>query len=614
MSDDSFLAEIQDEFLEEASGYIEEVENCFLQLENNPGDEQILQRIFRLAHNIKGSAAAVGFEDLSAFAHQFENLLTKIKSKEIPTSSQVVDVLLIGNDALKRFITALQNDKTSKTDASEALAKIVQLAETAGKEQPSMSPASPTEEPSTEEQAPEQQPEENAEYKNIGEILIQEHLVTEEQLDKAVETQNKKIGEILIDQGALSKDKLDEALEKQEEVNKNIKKPDEFIRLPLSKLEDLLNHFSEQVILQSSLEHFKNDIHSNADHINRTINQLSKITFDLQQTVISLRMVSLRNVFNKMQRTVRDTAKMLTKEVRFEMEGEDLELDKTIVDELSSPITHLIRNSVDHGLELPKERESSGKPTEGFVRMSASHRGRYFYLEISDDGKGLDKNRIEKKAIEKGLIRAEHNLSEREIYDLIFQSGFSTKDEATSVSGRGVGMDAVKQAIEKLRGSIEVLSTPNQGTKTIIKLPPTLAIFNGIIVQLDDKKYVIPNSEVQEIYRIPYKDIRILNAREKIVRIKDSVYPIIDLKKIFKHPEDKNKQKKDAVLLLVIHNKKYYCLEVDDIIRQQRIVFKTLGKEIENLPGIAGGTILGDGRIALIAEVNAIIEIHRSYN
>ncbi len=608
MSDDSFLAEIQDEFLEEASGYIEEAENCFLQLENNPGDEQILQRIFRLAHNIKGSAAAVGFEDLSAFAHQFENLLTKIKSKEIPTSSQVVDVLLIGNDALKRFITALQADKTSKTDASEARAKILALIETAAPPQPLQ------EEQVTPTVSPDPAPEEAPTYKNIGDILIQEHLVTEEQLDKAVETQNKKLGEILIDQGALSKDKLDEALDKQEEINKNIKKPDEFIRLPLSKLEDLLNHFSEQVILQSSLEHFKNDIHSNADQINRTINQLSKITFDLQQTVISLRMVSLRNIFNKMQRTVRDTAKMLNKEVRFEMEGEDLELDKTIVDELSSPITHLIRNSVDHGLEVPEDRRKTGKATEGYVRMSASHRGRYFYLEISDDGKGLDKDRIEKKAIEKGLIKSNHNLSEKEIYDLIFQSGFSTKDEATSVSGRGVGMDAVKQAIEKLRGSIEVMSTPSQGTKTVIKLPPTLAIFNGIIVQLDDKKYVVPNSEVLEIYRTPKQDMRILNAREKIVRIKDSVYPIVDLKKVFRHTEDKNNSKKDAVLLLVAHNKKHYCLEVDDIIKQQRIVFKTLGKEIENLPGIAGGTILGDGRIALIAEVNAIIEIHRSYS
>ncbi len=612
MSDDSFLAEIQDEFLEEASGYIEEVENCFLQLENNPGDEQILQRIFRLAHNIKGSAAAVGFEDLSAFAHQFENLLTKIKSKEIPTSSQVVDVLLIGNDALKRFITALQADKTSKTDTSEARSKILALIETA-------TPTHPIQEkqvvapPVSPEPVPTPTPEEPPTYKNIGDILIQEHLVTEDQLDKAVETQNKKLGEILIDQGALSKDKLDEALDKQEEINKNIKKPDEFIRLPLSKLEDLLNHFSEQVILQSSLEHLKNDIHINADQINRTINQLSKITFDLQQTVISLRMVSLRNIFNKMQRTVRDTAKMLNKEVRFEMEGEDLELDKTIVDELSSPITHLIRNSVDHGLEVPEDRLKNGKAIEGYVRMTALHRGRYFYLEISDDGKGLDKKRIEEKAIEKGLIKSDHNLSEKEIYDLIFQSGFSTKDEATSVSGRGVGMDAVKQAIEKLRGSIEVVSTPQKGTTTVIKLPPTLAIFNGIIVQLDDKKYVIPNSEVLEIYRTPKKDMRILNAKEKIIRIKDSVYPVVDLKKIFRHTEDKNNSPKDAVLLLVAHNKKHYCLEVDDIIKQQRIVFKTLGKEIENLPGIAGGTILGDGRIALIAEVNAIIEIHRSY-
>ncbi len=606
MSDDSFLLEIQDEFLEEASGYIEEVESCFLQLENNPSDEQILQRIFRLAHNIKGSAAAVGFEELSTFAHQFENLLTKIKSKEIPATSQVVDVLLAGNDTIKKFIKALQGDKKAHIDTTETQKKfscLMELKESAPVPAEDQKPAGPIHE---EVQGP-------PTYKNIGEILVEDQLVTEDQLDKAVETQNKKLGEILVDQGALSKDKLAEALEKQEETNKNIKKPDEFIRLPLSKLEDLLNHFSEQVILQSNLEHYKMDIHQNAEQINRTINQLNKITFDLQQTVISLRMVSLKNVFNKMQRTVRDTAKMLEKEVRFVMEGEDLELDKTLVDELSSPITHLIRNSVDHGLEVPAVRQQAGKPVEGFVSMSASHKGRYFYLEISDDGKGLNKERILEKAIEKGLINANHNLNDKDIYDLIFQSGFSTKDEATSVSGRGVGMDVVKRSIEKLRGSIEVHSEPGQGTKTVIKLPPTLAIFNGIIVQLDDKKYVIPNSDVLEIFRIARKDVRMINNREKIVRIKDEVYPIIDLKKIFKHTTDnKTVQSRDTVLLLVSYNRKNYCLEVDDILRQQRIVFKTLGREIENLPGIAGGTILGDGRIALIAEVNAIIEIHKS--
>jgi len=603
MSDDSFLLEIQDEFLEEALGYIEEVENCFLQLETNPSDDQILQRIFRLAHNIKGSAAAVGFDDLASFAHLFENLLTKIKSREIPPNPQVVDVLLAGNDTIKRYLNALKSDKKALVDTSITKQKISDLIE--NKNGPSQEVA-----PSQKET---EQVSENNSYKNIGEILVENKLITEDQLEKAAETQTKKIGEILIDQGALTKEGLTEALEKQEELNKNIKKPEEFIRLPLGKLEDLLNHFSEQVILQSNLDHLKMDIQNNKEPITRTINLLNKITFDLQQTVISLRMVSLKNVFNKMQRTIRDTAKMLEKEVRFIMEGEDLELDKTLVDELSSPITHLVRNSVDHGLEIPSIRIQNGKKPEGFVKMSASHKGRYFYLEIEDDGKGLDKNRIEKKAIEKGLISANHNLKEKDIYDLIFKSGFSTKDEATSVSGRGVGMDVVKQSIEKLRGDIEIQSVPGKGTKTIIKLPPTLAIFNGIIVALDDKKYVIPNSDVLEIFRISRQDIRMINEREKIVKIKEQVYPIIDLKRIFKHSTtNKVVHNKDAVLLLVIYNRKNYCLEVDDILRQQRIVFKTLGKEIEHLPGIAGGTILGDGKIALIAEVNAIIEIHKT--
>lgn len=450
MMDDSedFLLEIQDEFLDETVGFLEQTENNFLEFEANPHDHGILENILRLAHNIKGSAAAVGFDGLSHFAHTFENLLVKIKQGEIEPVPEIIDILLVSNDTLKSYVDALREDKSSDVDTSEVANRINNALEmgpqktaaaTVAADEPeeesvefaSIDPADYEEEqgPEQEQMAVESAPQISAaaaeslaelgislddipqdetpaaatkvDYDALEDILMEETLsnvnehdrpsyseehppqadeVTgdpelEEQIEEALDDE---MAEREISAGRIPsipkatstgpiKPKLEvvkdipEALNAQmiekASPNKAGKKTDEFIRLPLRKIEDLLNDLSEQVILQSSLDHLRQNIVENADDVNRTILQLGKITNELQQTAISLRMLSLRGVFSKMQRTIRDTAKILNKEIRFITDGDDTELDKTIIDELSSPLTHLIRNSVDHGIESPEERE-----------------------------------------------------------------------------------------------------------------------------------------------------------------------------------------------------------------------------------------------------------------
>ncbi|HLE09785.1 MAG: hypothetical protein A2504_11290 [Bdellovibrionales bacterium RIFOXYD12_FULL_39_22] len=560
-----FVAEIQEEFLAESCGFLEQTEKRFLELEKNPNDKRIIEDILRMAHNIKGSAAAVGFEEFSTFAHQFENLLVRIKQSEVNVSANVVDILLASNDVLKTFIRTLKENKSAHIDTAAIVNRINSILA------------------------------EKSAADNLAQIESIQQMKSKSTL---LERPSKRI--------------LDNPSSEEEGGVKG-KKNDDFIRLPIKKIEDLLNDFSEQVILQSSLEHYKDDIIKNADAIHRTIMQLNKITYELQQNSISLRMLSLKNIFNKMQRTVRDTAKFLNKTVRFVGVGEETELDKTMLDELSSPLTHIIRNSVDHGIESKEVRQKSGKPEYGTVKMSASYSGRYFYLIIEDDGGGLNLERIKKKAIQKGMLEEGRDVSEKELISFIFASGFSTNEVATDISGRGVGMDAIKKSIDKLHGTIEVKSVEGQGTKTVIKLPPTLAIFNGMVIVVDNKKYIMPSSEVLEIHHASLQDARSVRTGEKILKVKDAVYPIIELREVF-HLPPKQKvagNKNNDILFLVAHHDKNYLLHVDDILIQQRIVFKNLGAELEGLPAIAGGTILADGTVALILEVGDIVDLYK---
>ena len=363
------------------------------------------------------------------------------------------------------------------------------------------------------------------------------------------------------------------------------------------------------MILQAILEHALQDPLRHKELISKTINNMGKITYDLQQTAIALRMVSLKMFFNQMKRTCRDTAKLLGKQVEFSSIGEETELDKTIVDNLSGVIVHLVRNSIDHGIEAPELRIAKGKDPGGVLTVEAFSEGGYFFLRISDDGAGLNREAILRKAREKGLISHDATPEESEINNFIFLSGFSTKSEATSVSGRGVGMDAVKVTVEDMRGQISVSSVEGRGSVFTIKLPLSMAIFNGMLLCIGERKYVVPNSEIKEIYRFAAKDVRAIDEKDAILRKGDHTVTLVSMRRLMGFTGSAS-QSQRRVALIISRNQKELALEVDDVMGQQRIVQKKLGQEIEGLCGLAGGAILGDGSIALILNINDLVGRH----
>jgi two-component system chemotaxis sensor kinase CheA len=570
MDENEMIAEIQTGFLAEAADLLDQTEDSFLTLEKDPENKSVLESIFRLAHNLKGTGKAVGFDSLSQFAHLVENLLVKLKSGSVKINSAVIDLLLKCNDRLKQNIKELTQNRQAHLQ-NEDLAVLLQIAVTGGLDAPESS--TPT-----------------------VESAMAQTLAT--------------VTEI-----AVNKVASPAAPEKSTEPVQTVK-TEEAIKIALPKIENLLNYLGEQVILQSALEYAKQDIVKNQDLIIKTIGQLSKITYDLQHTAIALRMVSVKSIFSKMERVVRDTAKEVKKTVHFIPSGETHELDKTILDAVMDPLVHMLRNAVDHGIESAEDRVAKGKPPAGNVWLSAFQKGGAFYIEVRDDGKGLDKERILSKAKRLGLIPEGVELADREIYDLIFMSGFSTHEVATNISGRGVGMDVVRTSITKLKGSCELSSEKDRGTTFLIKLPLTLAIFNGMIVRIGDEKFAVPNSDIEEAMKINTSQIRKINERESLVALTDRTIPLVQTGRLLsqKHPTHKGDGNlpNEYTILVTRFGDERYGLVVDELITQQRIVHKNLGTEMRGLPGVAGGTILGDGTVALILETSTLIGLHKT--
>jgi two-component system chemotaxis sensor kinase CheA len=540
MSDDNFLLEIQDSFLIEALENLAQTESLFMSLEKEGVDRQeVLTQIKRLAHNFKGSGKAVGFDDLSAFSHCFENLLGAIANNTVELTSNIVDLLLACNDAFKSSVSQLQVDRKSKYDYSGLLMQI-ELALSGKSAEPIVA------------------------TKNLG----------------------KKTGSPTYTNASV----------------------DDHIRLPMKRIDDLFNSFGEQVIYLSALDHFLDNMADNKDDIARTIFNLKKITFDLQQYTLSLRMVSLKNLFGKLERSVRDAAKTTEKKLKYEFKGTDLELDKIIVDQMSDPLNHMVRNAVDHGLENVEERKSSGKSEEGRIEVSAFREAGSFIIEIKDDGKGIDTSVIRAKAIEKQLITPEMSLAEKELIDLIFEPGFSTKEAVSEISGRGVGMSVVKESIQALNGSYEITTVIGKGTTFRLKLPLSLSLYNGLCFTVQNSRYITPSSQVVEIVNSEDVEIRELKTGTQVVQVRDNVYPLLDLRGLLSRGQNeklKNKRDRDMILISNIDGK-LICFRIHQIIGISKVVQKPINPEMGHCPGAVGVTIMGDGNPVLIVDLRIL--------
>jgi two-component system, chemotaxis family, sensor kinase CheA len=587
----STLAEIPDEallndFITEALEYIDEIELNVLNMEQNPENKDYVNAVFRPFHSIKGVAGFLNLTDIRDLAHNLENLLDKVRNDELSVTRTLIDIVLDGADTLKTMIGLLNKSPDTRKNELLGINLTDLIRRIKGVERA----------------------EEDGQTKKIGEILIQDGVINEEVLseglEKAKTPPERKIGEVLINEGKATPKQVAQALRKQEEpvADKTT------VRVDIRKLDDLIDMVGELVITHSMIrQNFTGQ--GQADrNLMRSIVQLTNITSGLQQTSMSLRMVPIKQTFQRMSRLVRDLAKNSGKLVAIELEGEDTEIDRNMVDEIYNPMVHMVRNSIDHGLERPEERIALGKSEKGLICLKAYHRGGCIVIEITDDGRGLNKERILAKAVQNGIIQSVDGLTDLEVCRLIFHPGLSTADKVTDISGRGVGMDIVKCAVEKLRGKIDIESTSGQGTTFALRFPLTMAIIDGMIVKVGPERFILPMTAIRQVMRPGESSYTNIADRGELMSAMGQLFPLVRLHELFGiEPERRNPW--EAIVVVVDGGDRSKCLLVDQIVGKAEVVIKGLGEGLKELKGISGGAILGDGQIGLILDPEGLFEL-----
>lgn len=442
-------------------------------------------------------------------------------------------------------------------------------------------------------------------HRKLGEILVGRGEIKSEDLQKAL-NQQKRIGEILVDKGFVSQDKVESALAEQKHVNElqekqKVEQAVATIRVAADKLDKLVDLVGELVTVQARLTQKSNT--GNDPELLLISEEVERLTEELRDNTMSIRMVPIGTTFNKFRRLVRDLSSSLHKEIELSIEGAETELDKTVIEQLNDPLVHIIRNSIDHGVEAPDEREAVGKPREGMLYLSARHSGANVLIEITDDGKGLDSELIKNKAIERGIIQSDAELSEKEIFNLIFEPGFSTAKKVTGVSGRGVGMDVVKKTIDLLRGSVDIMSEKGTGTTITLKLPLTLSIIEGLLVSIGNNFFVLPLSSVEECLQLTHEDVTRSHGRH-ITNVRGEIVPYIKLREKF--GINGNVPDIEQIVITDVDRTRVGFV-VDSVIGQYQTVIKSLGRVYRDVDGVSGATILGDGSVALIVDLNHLM-------
>lgn len=573
---DDFEKELKVGFLEEASQLLTDTEQCFLSLEGTPDDPAILEKIFRLAHNLKGSGKAVGFSELSVFTHEFETFLLKLKNKVFPVSTPAINLMLRCNDAIKGHIDSLKADLNATVDHTALIRDIQQYS--GGETQPSVA----------------------------AEVAVADPLPVSA---SAVETGT---ASLVPDQGHVASAEQVRELPKTP-VHKSAQAAaptDESIRVSLARVDKLVNFIGEMVILETVLK--EQSLNANPTLLRKTIHQLGKVTKEVQDLAMSMRMVPLKQTFQKMQRIVRDTSGALNKKVNFHLEGEETEVDKTVLEALSDPLVHLIRNGVDHGIEMPADRLLEGKEEAGNLWLKAYHQSGKLIIEIRDDGGGINPEKLKKKAIEKGIIAPDVQLTPKEALHLIFAPGFSTKAVVTEVSGRGVGMDVVKTNIESIQGEVIVESEVGKGSTFKVVLPLTLAIIDAMVVTTMGERFVIPMAHVHESVKPEGNQIQKTTTLGEVLLLRGENLPLMRLNRALGDRKTEEVQKASSQIAIIVRaGAEPFATLVDDIIGHQQVVIKKLGAEIQGIKGFSGSAILGDGKPALILELPELAQKKR---
>ncbi len=665
--------EILEDFLVEAFEMIEQLDNDLIELENSPDDLDLLNRIFRVAHTIKGSSSFLNFDILTHLTHHMEDVLNKARKGELSITPEVMDVVLESTDKMKGLLEHIK--ETGSDEGAIDVAPTVRRLE-------AILNGGSAEEPPPPAAEPEPEPEPAQEEKDLSEMSEEEveaeieRLLAERQEEDRKRREAKKTAEAAgeapsaepeeKDLSEMSEEEVEAEIERllaerQEEdrkrreakkaaeaeaqksapeaketpkseakpaapAKKETKAPpkerkttvEQTIRVDVKRLDDLMNLIGELVLGKNRLLKIYDDVEERyegeqfLEELNQVVSSVSLVTTDLQIAVMKTRMLPIGKVFNKFPRMVRDLSRELHKEIDLIISGEETELDKSIVEEIGDPLVHIIRNSCDHGIEQPQERIEKGKPPKGTVELKAYNEGNHIIIEIVDDGKGLDPDMLKAKAMEKGLINEKEadQMSDKEAYMLIFKPGFSTAAQVTNVSGRGVGMDVVRSNIEKLNGIIEIDSEIDKGTTLKLKIPLTLAIIQSLLVSVQEEYYAIPLASVLETVRITPDEIQSVEGRS-VLRLRDEVLSLVHLADLFDVERVFSMGEHAYVVIIGIAETKIGLI-VDSLIGQEEVVIKSLGEYLKGIEGIAGATIRGDGRVTLIVDVGALMELAKN--
>ena len=630
MSDE--MQEILKDFLTESNEMLEVLDQRFVTLETDPNNTDLLNEIFRAMHSMKGSAGFLGFNHLVDVAHRGENILNKLRQGEMAVSPTIISVILETVDVIKAIMADIKESGTDTHVGTEAIAAT--LDDIINGNASTAMPATATEAPvqpqvktapivdAAASSAAPVPPAQTA--PTLGEILVNEGLASKDQVLDALNAQQHQpepktpLGEILLQAKAITERALDQALHKQEKQPKPAEE-DATIRVETKRLDSVMNLVGELVLGRNRLIKIGTQLEQNHESdpqvrvLSETLAQLNLVTTDLQLAVMKTRMLPIKKVFAKLPRMVRDLSQKLNKQVRLEMRGEETELDKSVADEIGDPLVHLVRNAIDHGIETPAERHAKGKPGEGQLIIAASQEGNSIVIRINDDGRGIPVDKVKAKALAKGLISEAElaTMEHREVLNLIFLPGFSTAEQVTDVSGRGVGMDVVRTNIRKINGSVDLESEPGKGSQIIIKLPLTIAIIQALMVEVEQSIFAIPLSTVIEAVRISRTDIKTINGRE-VLHLRDRVLPLIRLAQEFDIPT--NSERERFYVVVAAMGDRRVGVVVDELRSQEEVVIKSIWDYLETVKGVSGATITGEGKVVLILDTSELIQNARAWH
>jgi two-component system chemotaxis sensor kinase CheA len=569
--------ELMSDFIVESREHLVNIESQVLTLERDPSDGEALNAVFRGFHTIKGLAGFLELWEVQKLAHEVETVLDRARNSQWTINPAGIDVILESADYLRHWLVHM--DAVLHQTASRAPARDEALLTRIARLSSEPDEAAPA---------------------GLAALASAVSVHPEDPSAKPVaEGPGDKTDEPVANPAAAAAPapgRLPETMA---------------VKVDTAKLDYLVDMAGEMVIAESLVRHDQELAVLKSPLLHRKIAHLTRITAELQKTAMAMRLVPIGPLFRRMARLVRDLSRQFGKQVEMETQGDEIELDRTIVEELADPLMHMVRNSLDHGIGTPAERQAAGKPATARLILKANHQAGQVVIEITDDGRGLNRDKIIAKAVQKGLIPSAEGLSDNEIYNLIFQPGFSTAAQVTNVSGRGVGMDVVRRHIEKLRGRIEIRSAVGEGATFLLKLPLTLAIIDGLVVGVGQERYIAPLFAIREMFRPTAETIWTVQQRAEMALVRGSLLPVVRLYRIF-HVQPKSEDPLAGVLVVAEVEGQRFCVLVDELIGKQEVVIKALGETFKNVTGVAGGAILGDGRVGLILDLDRISKVRDS--